>query len=404
MDLKEKLSILAASAKYDASCASSFSYIKGEKKYSIPGICHSWSSDGRCISLLKILYTNICEFDCAYCINRKSNNIKRASFTSDEICYLTTEFYKRNYIEGLFLSSAILKNPDYTMEMMINTVKDLREKHSFRGYIHLKIIPGCDEKLIEKAVTYASRVSVNIELSDSKKLYEITSKSREMILRPMRYTRDKINEIYEKKPYGGQSTQLIVGAIDDDDKTILTLAEKLYSNMDLRRVYYSAFINVNNDSRLNQTSNPPLLREHRLYQADWLLRVYGFRLSDIFDDDTKNLRYDIDPKTHWAIKNLDIFPIDITTASYEELIRVPGIGIRGAKKIINERKYSRLDLESLKRMRISLKKAINFITIKGKFFGTKTENPDRLINTNYTQELLFISDISSYIEANTGEI
>lgn len=404
MELKEKLEILSASAKYDASCASSLSYIKGTRKYSIPGLCHSWSSDGRCISLLKILYTNICEFDCAYCINRRSNNIKRAIFTPDEICYLTNEFYKRNYIEGLFLSSAIFKNPDFTMEMMIKTVEKLRKVYQFKGYIHLKIIPGCSLKLIDKAIVYANRVSVNIELSDSKKLYDITLKERDMILKPMRYARDKIGEMYEKKPYGGQSTQLIVGAIDETDKEILTLAQNLYSKMNLKRVYYSAFVNVNNDLRLNNISQPPLLREHRLYQADWLLRVYGFKLDEIFDDKTKDLRYDIDPKTAWALKNLDIFPVDITTASFEKLIRVPGIGIRGAKKIVQERKYSTLDVNSLKRMRISLKKAINFITIKGRFFGIKTDNPEKLINTNFKQDSLFSWDPSSYVEANTGEL
>ncbi|MCX7641304.1 MAG: putative DNA modification/repair radical SAM protein, partial [Elusimicrobiales bacterium] len=368
MDISEKLEILASSAKYDASCASSYSYINRTKKTVISGICHSWSRDGRCISLLKILYTNICEFDCGYCINRKSNNIKRAIFNPDEICILTSEFYKRNYIKGLFLSSAIFKNPDFTMELMINTIKKLRKDYNFNGYIHTKIIPGCCDKLILEAIKNSNRVSVNIELSDSKKLFDLTSKQKDMIIKPMKYARDKINEIYEKKPYGGQSTQIIVGAINDTDKEILELSNSLYTKMNLKRVYYSAFINVNNDKRLNQITNPPLLREHRLYQADWLLRIYGFRVDEIFPKNIYNLKEEIDPKLEWAIRNIDLFPIEITKASFEELIRVPGIGIRKAKKIINERKHTIFDEKALEKLKIP-KKAINFITIKGKFYG-----------------------------------
>lgn len=403
MELLEKLEILAASAKYDASCASSYSYLNGNKRYTIPGMCHSWSSDGRCISLLKILYTNICEFDCAYCINRKSNNIKRTAFTPDDICYLTTEFYNRNYIEGLFLSSAIMRNPDFTMELMIRTIKKLRKEYNFKGYIHFKIIPGCDEKLIEEAIKYADRVSVNVELSNSKKLSEITSKEKEMIIKPMRYARDKIFELYEKKAHGGQSTQLIIGAIEETDRRILELSVNLYSKMKLKRVYYSAFVNVNNDPRLLNIDSPPLLREHRLYQADWLLRIYKFKLDEIVKQD-KNLRQDIDPKTDWALRNLDLFPIEITKASYEELIRIPGIGIRGAKKIINERKYSKIDIDSFKKLKLSIKKAINFITINGKFYGIKTDNPQKIEEQliQYRQDSLF--DNQTYLEANIGEI
>lgn len=409
MDLKEKLEILSASARYDASCASSFYSNNKKIKSTIPGICHSWSADGRCISLLKILMTNICEFDCAYCINRKSNSVKRAYFTPDEICKLTTEFYKRNYIEGLFLSSAVMKNPNYTMEIMIQTIKKLREEYFFKGYIHLKIIPGSDEKLIQQAIKYADRISINIEFSDSQKLFELTEKKKEMILKPMKYARDVINEEYKNKFHGGQSTQLIVGAIDETDRKILNLSQHLYSKINLKRVYYSAFINVNSDPRLASFSTP-ILREHRLYQADWLIRVYGFRLDEIFGREEENLKKEIDPKTYWALKNYNLFPLEITKASYEELIRVPGIGIRGAKKIINERRYSTLDINSFKKLRINMKKAINFITLNGKFYGKRTDNPQKLINeltsnNYYIQDNLFdLVDKYSFTEANTGEL
>jgi len=406
MEILEKLEILANSAKYDASCASSKSSLN--KKYKFAGICHSWSGDGRCVSLLKILLTNICEFDCAYCINRKSNNIKRAIFTPDEICYLTNEFYKRNYIEGLFLSSSIIKNPNFTMELMIKTIEKLRKEYNFRGYIHTKIIPGSDEELVKKAIIYSDRVSVNIELPDSNKLPLICpDKKREMIISPMMKAKKIIENIYEDRPYGGQSTQLIIGATSDTDYKIINLAKNLYEKIKLKRVYYSAFINVNNDERLPAINNPPLLREHRLYQADWLIRVYGFKPEELIDDN-KNLNYSLDPKTEWALKNLNLFPIEINSASYHQLIRVPGIGLRGASKIIKARKFSKLDISDLKKLKISIKKAIYFLTFNGKYYGLRTDNPDRLkyILSEIKQEGLFDDNIFSitYQSANTGEL
>lgn len=408
MDIIEKLEILSNSAKYDASCASSKSYIGGKGLKSMSGVCHSWAGDGRCVSLLKILLTNMCEYDCKYCINRKSNNIKRAYFTEDEICYLTTEFYKRNYIEGLFLSSSVMKNPDYTMELMISAVKMLRNKYKFKGYIHLKIIPSADKKFIDEAIKYADRVSVNIELPDSNEFQDICpDKTRDGIIKPMLYARDKINERYEKKIYGGQSTQLIVGATPDSDYSILKLSDSLYKKINLKRVYYSAFINVNNDEKLPAISTPPLLREHRLYQADWLLRMYKFRFDEILDEN-ENLNNAFDPKTQWALKNLDLFPFEINTASFEELIRTPGIGILGAKKIIRTRRFSKLSIEDLKKLRISTKKLIYFMTFSGKYHGIKTDNPERIkeLVMEYRQDGLFDTRLLDMTEksANTGEL
>lgn len=408
MDIIEKLEILSNSAKYDASCASSKSSIDGKKLKSMSGVCHSWAGDGRCVSLLKILLTNICEYDCKYCVNRKSNNIRRTYFTDKEICYLTTEFYKRNYIEGLFLSSSVMKNPDYTMELMISAVKMLRDEYKFKGYIHLKIIPSADKNLIDEAIKYADRVSVNIELPDSNEFKDICpDKTRDGIIKPMLYARDKINERYEKKSYGGQSTQLIVGATPDSDYSILKLSDSLYKKINLRRVYYSAFINVNNDENLPAILNPPLLREHRLYQADWLLRIYKFRFDEILDEN-ENLNNAFDPKTQWALKNLDLFPFEINTASFEELIRTPGIGISGAKKIIKARRFSRLSIEDLKKLRISTKKLIYFMTFSGKYYGIKTDNPERIkeLVMEYRQDGLFDTRLLDMTEksANTGEL
>jgi len=407
MELLEKLEILSSSARYDASCASSKSL--NDKKSAFAGICHSWSGDGRCVSLLKVLLTNICEFDCSYCINRKSNNIKRAIFTADDLCYLTTEFYKRNYIEGLFLSSAVIKNPDFTMELMNKTVFKLRKEYGFKGYIHLKIIPGSNEKLIDEAIRYADRVSVNIEIADSRKLdFICPDKTRDMIIKPMSYAKNKISEIYENKKHGGQSTQLIVGATEDSDYKIMNLAQKLYEKMNLKRVYYSAFININSDERLPSINKPPLLREHRLYQADWLIRIYDFKLNEILNEN-ENLNLMFDPKTQWALNNLNFFPLEINKASYDQLIRVPGIGIVGAKKIIKARKFSNLKIEDMKKLRISVKKAVYFLTFNGKYHGITTNNPDKIKNLliEYKQDNLFEDEkllYTTYLSANTGEL
>lgn len=410
MELKEKLEILANSAKYDASCASSLSYFSDNNSKTVaPGICHSWSSDGRCISLLKILLTNYCEFDCKYCINRKSNNIKRTAFTPDEICYLTTEFYKRNYIEGLFLSSAIIKNPDTTMELMIKTVKKLRTEYNFKGYIHLKIIPSASSLLIDEAIKYANRISINIELPDSNKFKDICpNKTKEMILKPMIYAKNKLEEMYYGKYHGGQTTQMIIGATDDSDYKILNLSANLYNKINLKRVYYSAFINVNQENTLPVTKETNFLREHRLYQADWLLRIYGFKINEILNEN-ENLNLSFDPKTQWAFKNMDFFPVEINKARFDELIRIPGIGITSAKKIIKARKYSKLKFEDFKKLRISMKKAKYFITVDGKYYGIKTDNFDKVKDSlkEYRQENLFSSSnllTNTYYSANTGDL
>ncbi len=409
MELLEKLKILSNSAKYDVSCATSKATISGGSRARIPGICHSFSSDGRCVSLLKILLTNMCEYDCKYCINRKSNNVKRTAFTPNEIAYLTTEFYKRNYIEGLFLSSAVLRNPDHTMELMLRTIKKLRKDYGFRGYIHAKIMPDADSRLIEEILLYADRVSVNIELPEASRFLQICPDKRmEKILKTMHHAKEKLIEKFEKKLHGGQSTQLIIGATPDTDYKILELSSKLYSDMRLRRVYYSAFVKVNDDESLPSISNPPLLREHRLYQADWLLRVYKFKLDEIIEKE-QNLPLEFDPKTHWALRNLDMFPIEINSAYYEELIRVPGIGIRGAKKIIMARKYSRLSFDDMKKLRISMKKAVHFLKFNGKYFGKIRGNHEKVkeLLVEYKQGSLFedseVLNVTAH-SANTGEL
>ncbi|NLI09186.1 MAG: putative DNA modification/repair radical SAM protein [Elusimicrobia bacterium] len=414
MELTEKLEILANSAKYDASCASSGSDRKGGAIGSahISGICHSWSSDGRCVSLLKILLTNICEYDCAYCVNRKSNNIKRTAFSAEEICKLTLEFYKRNYIEGLFLSSAVLKNPDFTMELMIKAVKKLRKEYNFSGYVHFKVIPGADLKLVREASLYADRISVNIELPDHKSLERLCpEKNKESVFKPMKYAADLIMESKKSKflklAPAGQSTQLIVGADENSDYKILNLSQWLYKKIYLKRVYYSGFVKVNSDNRLPAIKDPPLIREHRLYQADWLLRFYEFKANELLDEN-ENLNLSLDPKTAWALKNMDRFPVEINKADYQTLLRVPGIGIISAKKIIKARKFTNITLGGLKNMGISLKKAIYFITLNGKYYGIGTDNKEKLENLllEYKQPELFeIKDLSkTWLSANTGNL
>ncbi len=410
MDTYKKLEILANSAKYDASCASSGSQRKsGIGTTRISGICHSWAGDGRCISLLKVLLTNYCEFDCSYCINRKSNNIKRAMFKPDELAKLTVEFYKRNYIEGLFLSSAIIRNPDYTMELMLKVVKKLRNEYNFGGYIHLKIIPGCDTKLIEESSLFADRVSVNVELPNRISLAKFCpQKTKETIFTPMKYAsnlilQNKENRYCQFAP-AGQSTQIIVGMDESNDYKILNLAEWLYNKLFLKRIYYSAFVKVNEDALLPPIE-PPILREHRLYQADWLLRFYRFKVNEIIAEN-QNLDLRFDPKTAWALRNIDQFPVDINKVDYDTLLRIPGIGTTSAKKIIKARKFTNLRLEDLKKIRIPYKKAINFITINGKYYGLKTERKEKYTNllSELRQDGLFDSSVleRTYISANTG--
>lgn len=386
MDVLEKLKILSDAAKYDVSCSSSGSNRKhkagGLGKASSSGLCHSWSDDGRCISLLKILMTNVYIYDCLYCVNRSSNDIPRASFTPDEIVDLTINFYKRNYIEGLFLSSAVIKSPNYTMDMIYQVVKKLREEQDFNGYIHAKAIPGADKEYIEKVGRHVDRMSVNIELPSEEGLKLLApQKSKEDILGPMGLIREGINQYSEEKKKnkfcpkfvpGGQSTQLIVGATQDDDLKILRLSESLYKFYGLKRVYYSAFIPVSDNPKLPAVQAPPLIRENRLYQADWLLRFYGFGAEELLSEGNPNFDLDLDPKCDWALRNIHCFPVEINTADYYSLLRVPGIGAKSAMKIIQARRFAKIDFFELKKMGIVVKRAQYFITCKGKHFGIKS--------------------------------
>lgn len=392
MELLAKLQILADAAKYDVSCSSSGSSrknkVKGLGNAYPAGICHSWADDGRCISLLKILFTNDCIYNCSYCINRKNADCPRATFTPDEVASLTINFYRRNYIEGLFLSSAVYKNANYTMELLLQTVRKLREEYNFNGYIHLKAIPGADFDLIAQAGTYVDRMSVNIELPSNAGLKLLApQKTREAIIKPMEFIHYRIDEAsQEKKKYkyapsfvpAGQTTQLIIGATPEPDAHILRLSESLYRHFCLKRVYYSAYVPVSSDPRLPAIKQPPLLREHRLYQADWLLRFYGFSSQELLDEEHPNLDIELDPKSDWALRHLDLFPVEINKADYEMLIRVPGIGVRSAFRIVQARKHHSLDYESLKKFGVVLKRARHFITCKGKHFGESLTNEDKI--------------------------
>ncbi len=377
MDIAEKLRILSDAAKYDVACTSSGVDRKAKStgigSAAAAGICHSFSADGRCISLLKILHTNYCIYNCAYCYNRNSNDIKRAAFTPTEIAELTMNFYRRNYIEGLFLSSAVIKSPDYTMELLYKAIHLLRNTYKFNGYIHVKAIPGADKRLIASTGLMADRMSVNIELPSEDSLRVLApEKSKDSILKPMKLLKEGIVRskeevaIYKHAPVfvpAGQSTQLIVGATDENDKKIIDLAEGLYKSYSLKRVFYSAY-NPVTESKFLPDSKPPLLREHRLYQADWLLRFYGFKSADILK--TGNLSLDLDPKCSWAVDNLDRFPVEIQTADYYTLLKVPGIGVTAARRICMARKMGRLDFFDLKKMGVVLKRAKFFITCYGK--------------------------------------
>jgi putative DNA modification/repair radical SAM protein len=375
MDISKKLFILADAAKYDASCASSGSKKtragKGLGTTEGMGICHSYTPDGRCVSLLKILFTNYCIFDCKYCINRVSSDVERARFSVKDVVDLTLDFYRRNYIEGLFLSSGIIRDPDYTMEQLILVAKTLREEHKFRGYIHLKTIPSASEKLIQDAGFYADRLSVNIELPTPADLESLApEKSRPSLEKNMQDIQVKTAEIKEDKKKGlkapiyapaGQSTQMIIGATPSTDQTILTNASDLYGKFKLRRVYYSAYSPIPHaDARLPSIV-PPLVREHRLYQADWLLRFYGFNVNEIVPESNPNLDIHLDPKSGWALRNPQFFPVDINKATKAQILRVPGIGARSVDKILKIRRFHRLKLDDLVRLRISLNRAKYFI-------------------------------------------
>ena len=372
MNIEEKLSILAESAKYDASCSSSGSNRKNEGGMGnghISGICHSFTSDGRCVSLLKILMTNACMYDCKYCINRKSNNIKRAILTPEEIANLTINFYKRNYIEGLFLSSAIIKDADYTMKLMIEAIYLLRNKYKFNGYIHTKCIPGSSKYLIDELGKLSDRMSANIELPSNNNLKLLApDKKSNNIFGAMSEIRNEIQNNRKFVP-AGQSTQMIIGASDDSDYQIINLTEGLYNKFDLKRVYYSAYVPVNNDRNLPSIKTPPLKRENRLYQADWLLRFYGFKANELLSHKNPNFNLLLDPKANYALNNIDNYPIEINKADYKDILRVPGIGVKSAKRIIMTRKVTHLDFDTLKRIGVVLKRAKYFITCDGKYYS-----------------------------------
>lgn len=397
MELGVKLKILSAAAKYDVSCSSS-----GSKRRNISGglgnaaqsgICHSWTDDGRCVSLLKILLTNCCSYDCVYCVNRISNDIPRATFTPQEVADLTINFYRRNYIEGLFLSSAILHNCDYTMEQLLQTVRILREQHKFNGYIHLKAIPGADYRLITEAGKYVDRMSANIELPTNNGLQLLApQKQQQNILSSMGKISLGIKEyLAERKttnklaPFvpAGQSTQLIVGATPDHDLQIIKLSESLYKSYRLKRVYYSAFVPVASHPKLPALKSPPLVRENRLYQADWLLRFYGFSANEILNHEQPHLDLELDPKSAWALRSLHFFPLEVNRAEYEMLLRVPGIGVKSARRIIMARRTGLLSYEHLRKLGVVLKRAKYFITCQGKYYGEGSFN-EEFIRTKLT--------------------
>ncbi len=395
MDLAEKLAILADAAKYDASCASSGANKrdsrdgKGVGSAGGSGICHSYAPDGRCISLLKILLTNRCIYDCHYCINRRSSNVRRAGFTAEEAVTLTLDFYKRNYIEGLFLSSGIVRSADFTMEQVIQVARTLREEHDFRGYIHLKTIPEASPELIEQAARYADRISINLELPTQVSLDRLApEKNLARTQKAMGRIKLKLDEAHDRRKNGdrklrhatGQSTQVIVGADDSTDADFLAQSDVLYGTYRMRRVYYSAFSPIPEPSVVLPVKAAPLVREHRLYQADWLMRNYGFRTSEILPAETPNLDLRIDPKLAWALRNRQDFPLDVQTATREQLVRVPGLGLRNVDRIITIRRHTRVRLEDLARLRVSLPKVRPFLITADHHPARYLLDSDRLID------------------------
>ena len=405
MSLYEKLNILSDAAKYDVACTSSGTSRKndgtGMGSCVQSGICHSFSADGRCISLLKILFTNECVYDCKYCINRRSNDVPRASFTPDEVCTLTMEFYRRNYIEGLFLSSGVFQSPDYTMELLCATLYKLRREHNFQGYIHVKTIPGASPELVQRLGFLADRMSVNLELPTAESLKLLAPhKTRKTILAPMRQVQNRMDEnkkelaLYRSAPKfvpAGQSTQMIIGATPETDYQIINVAESLYQKFGLKRVFYSAFIHVNEDKNLPAKTDegPPLLREHRLYQADWLLRYYHFEAKELLSEENPNFNVLLDPKCNWALKHLEEFPVEVNRASYEMLLRVPGLGYKSAVRIVKARKMGMLDFGDLKKMGVVLKRAMYFLTCNGRMmYPTKMDEDYITRNLLNTKEKL----------------
>ncbi len=393
MELLDKLNILADAAKYDAACTSSGLDRSGRPgtigSTTLAGCCHSFSADGRCISLLKVLQTNFCVYDCQYCVNRRSNDVPRAAFTPEELCELTMGFYRRNYIEGLFLSSAVIRDPDYTTELMIKTLRILREERRFGGYIHAKAIPGPDPRLTRRLGLLADRLSVNIELPSSASLALLApDKKKEAILTPMGQISEGIAAsrqelaVYRHAPRfapAGQSTQMIVGATPESDRHILTLTQALYDRYQLKRVFYSAYMPVSPLVPVPEDYRPPLLREHRLYQADWLLRYYHFRAEEILDEAQPDLDPRMDPKCCWALRHLEFFPVEVNRADYEALLRVPGLGVRSARRILRARRVGPLSFEGLKRLGVVLKRAQYFLTCSGRMMTGLRVSEDGLL-------------------------
>lgn len=391
----EKLSILADAAKYDVSCSSSGSKRKNENgglgNAEGMGICHAYTEDGRCVSLLKILLTNHCIYDCAYCVSRRSNDVKRAAFTVQEVVDLTINFYRRNYIEGLFLSSGIFSDPDYTMERLVRIARKLRTEEKFNGYIHLKAIPGASDDLIREAGLYADRLSVNLEMPTEQSLQLLApDKKREDMVRPMKFLKNEIianqeeRKALKKAPLfapAGQSTQMVIGATPESDWQILKLSDAFYKGMNLKRVYYSGYVPISNDNRLPAIGTPvPMVRENRLYQADWLLRFYGFAVDELITPDDPFLDMQIDPKLNWALRNLDQFPIDINKADLELIKRIPGIGIQSAEKIWQARKFGQLTWDHLKKFNIAANRAKYFVNLKVDDFQRKDYSPQQIKN------------------------
>lgn len=396
MDLEDRIKVLTEGAKYDVSCSSSGSNTSAKTGYlgsaASSGICHSFTSDGRCISLLKILMSNHCIYDCLYCVNRRSNDLPRARMSPKELCELVINFYKRNYIEGFFLSSAVEGSPNQTMQKLLETVELLRTEYKFRGYIHLKAIPGADSGLLDRASMFVDRMSLNIELPSERSLKLLApQKKKEAIVSPMKqlsetYLQTKLERPRIKKIPAGQTTQMIIGASPDSDASIMRLSQGLYDHFKLKRVYYSSYVPVNTGNSLLPMLPPDLRREHRLYEADFLLRMYGFRAEELLPED-RNLSLDLDVKSDWAVNNFANFPLEINKASYEMLLRVPGIGTRNAYRIAEARRHGKIGFDALKKMRVVLKRAKYFITVDGKFYGN-TDNPERIKNILRGQELL----------------
>ena len=408
----EKVQILADAAKYDVSCSSSGSKRKNHNKglgNASNGICHTYTEDGRCVSLLKILLTNFCIYDCAYCVTRKSNDIKRAAFTVQEVVDLTINFYRRNYIEGLFLSSGIFKNADYTMERLVAVAKKLRLEHKFNGYIHLKSIPGASDELMHQAGLYADRLSVNIEMPTEKGLKLLApDKDRKDMIQPMNYLKDAIilhkdeRKLLKTSPIfapAGQTTQMIIGATQETDKEIMYAADGFYKGFNLKRVYYSGYVPISNDKRLpGLDTGVPMVRENRLYQTDWLMRFYGFKVQELLNDFNPHLDLDIDPKLSWALRNLSFFPLDINKADLQLILRVPGIGVQSAQKIVAARKFHKLNWEHLKKIGVALNKAKYFIVCNSREIFQKDFSATKI------KQFILSGSSSKYMKHNTQQL